>query len=471
MPDDRPHILLITTDQLRKDALSCYGATAIQTPCIDSIASEGVRFERAYTVSPWCLPSRCSILTGMFPHRHRAYSNFRNARLSTELPNLYTELKRGGYRIAHIGKCHYAPVPYGLPKPDHTLPYDEFRNYYLSLGIDHLDLQDDKQVSVWFCDDYSKELDAAGYLMAYRDAVWDRSSRKVFTFPAPAEWHPDRWVGDKAARYIEQRDAASRQFVWASFSGPHFPFDPPAEYLDRVDMSEVGVGTRYAGEFDDPARIHHADFHGPKSFMEAGVCRDFDDDYWLALRRNYFANVAMIDDQVGRVLEAARARFGENLLVFFTADHGEMLGNHQLWGKHACGYEDVLNVPLLMRGPGASKGRRCDEKVMLIDLLPTCLEAAGLKPSGRIDGRSLSDSIASGGHELVFSEGEGFVTVSDGRYKLVRVRRDGRRYSELFDLERDPGEACPMTMEGVGAEIPARLGAAMIDLFMDDLLG
>ena len=128
---------------------------------------------------------------------------------------------------------------FAATKPDRTLPYDAMSAYYLSLGIDDLDLQDDKQVSVWFYDDYARELDAAGYLAAYRAAIWDRSSAKVFDFPAPAEWHPDAWVGRKAVERIASAPAETPLFTWVSFSGPHFPFDAPAEYLARVAEEHV----------------------------------------------------------------------------------------------------------------------------------------------------------------------------------------------------------------------------------------
>jgi arylsulfatase len=469
MPSSPPHILLITADQLRKDALSCYGAAAVRTPHLDQLASKAVQFDRAYTVSPWCLPSRCSILTGMLPHRHGAYSNFRDGRLSPQLPNLYTELKRAGYTTSHIGKCHYAPVPYSQTKPDRTLPYESFRAYYLSLGIDHLDLQDDKQVSVWFYDDYAKELEQAGHLAAYRAAVWNRQHRKVFTFPGPAEWHPDAWVGRKATERIEQCEPGNAQFIWVSFSGPHFPFDPPEQYLPRVNGDAVGLGQRREREFDNPDRIHHHSFHGPVSRMEGGIGKAHSDEYWLALRRNYFANVALIDDQVGQLLATARARFGENLLILFTADHGEMLGNHRLWGKHNCGYEDVLNVPLIVQWPGAAKTGRSSAKVMLTDLLPTCLATAGVSPSGSIDGSDLAPLHDGEGHPMTFAEGEGFAAVSDGRRKLVRVRRDGQVLSELFDLAHDPHEFTPLP-QPAAADATARLQGALLDRFMAALL-
>jgi arylsulfatase len=150
----RPSILLITADELRKDALGCYGNKMITTPSLDALAGRSIVAERAYCVSPWCLPSRCAILTGLYPHHSGAYSNFRKCDLNKGIPNLFNVLKQHDYSTSLVGKCHFAPVPYGSVRSDVTLPYDQFRDYYLSLGIDHLDLQDDKQVSVWFYNDY-----------------------------------------------------------------------------------------------------------------------------------------------------------------------------------------------------------------------------------------------------------------------------------------------------------------------------
>ncbi|MFB9279009.1 sulfatase [Cohnella cellulosilytica] len=452
----QPHLLFITTDELRKDALSCYGGQAVSTPHIDSIADGGIRFDRAYTNSPWCLPSRCAMLTGRYPHRSGAYSNFRKCELSTGVPNLLQGLRESGYRTSLFGKCHFSPVPYGETRADRTLPYEAFRDYYLSLGLDHLDLQDDKQVSVWFYDDYAKELDAAGYLEAYRRDTWDVEGkrRKVFPFPGPAEWHPDSWVGRKAEEYIESYDDDRPLFAWVSFSGPHYPFDAPAEYFDRVDMSKDRRFPALDGEFDDPRRIHYRSFHGPGNIDGAnsapeGATKHYSEPYWHDLRRSYYANMAQIDDWVGRILDTARRKLGDNVMVVFTADHGEMLGNHNLWGKHDCGYEDVLNVPLLVRYPAANPHSNPNpfagdsivsrSVVQLIDLAPTFLSAAG-QAEWESDGRDLRLSLEDGGYRYTFAEGEGFIAVSDGAYKLVQTRKQGREYDELFDLAADPRE-------------------------------
>ena len=471
----KPHILLITCDELRKDALSCYGNRVIHTPNLDALAASGTTFTRAYSNSPWCLPSRCSLVTGLYPHNNGSYSNFRDIPLDAELPNIYNLLSGAGYHTAHVGKCHYAPVPYSETRPDMTLPYDQFRDYYLSLGMDHLDLQDDKQVSVWFYDDYSKELDAAGCLTAYRDATWDRANSKVFAFPGPEAWHPDSWVGRKSAEYLQNFQSEQPLFLWASFSGPHYPFDAPAEYFERVDLSQ-DCRIFSESEFDDPSRIHSATYHGRATgaidglgAAPDGATKNYSDAYWHELRLNYFANVAQIDDCIGRILSAVEQRYGDDVLIIFTADHGEMLGNHGVWGKNNCAYEDVWNVPLIVRFPGENRAEVSDVKTMLVDILPTCLAAAGL-PHSFCDGAPLEERIASGGADFVVAEGEGFLAVSDGRYKLVRVSQGDRQHIELIDLEADPHEFVNFADDPTYHAHRARLQGQMVDLLMGDAL-
>ncbi|TBL72390.1 sulfatase-like hydrolase/transferase [Paenibacillus thalictri] len=472
-----PHILLITTDELRKDTLSLYGNEAVQTPYLDRFAQSGIRFDKAYSVSPWCFPSRCAIVTGRLPHNTGAYSNFRPLELDKNIPNLFTELKKSGYKTSVHGKCHFVPVPYDQTRPDLTLSYEPFRDYYMSLGIDHLDLQDDKQVSVWFYDDYAKELDEAGYLKAYRDATWNvEGNRKVFPFPGPDEWHPDSWVGQKAVEYLEDCDPDKPNFTWVSFSGPHYPFDPPESYFSRVDMSKDKPCSVLEGEFSDPSRIHHRSYYGNGRGVVDGAgvapgyaCANYDADYWHELRTSYYANMALIDDQIGRILEAAEKRFGGNVLVIFTADHGEMLGNHGMWGKGDCAYEDVLNVPLLVRYPGEQHASCTDAPVMLTDIMATCLKTAGANPP-ETDGRDFKESIACGGYPYTFSEGEGFASVCDGRWKYVHAVKMGREFYELFDLQSDPQEFYNVIDAPEHAAVVAELRKQLTNLFMKKLL-
>ena len=461
-------------DELRKDSLGCYGNTVVQTPHLDALAAQSIQFNRAYTTSPWCLPARSSIVTGRFPHNNGAYSNFRAQTLAPGFPNLFNTLKKSGYKTAVIGKCHFAPRPYGAATPERTLPRDDVKAYYLSLGMDHLDLQDGKLASAYFYDDYSKELDQVGHLDAYRRAVWDKNAMRVYPFPAPAEWHPDGWVGRKAVAYLERRTADEPTFTWVSFSGPHYPFDAPAAYYDRVDMSRLEERVMRPGELDDPGRILHKSFHGPGDIDGANrapgrACKNYTEAYWTELRRNYYANVAQIDDKIGEILALVGEKFADNVLVLFTADHGEMLGNHGVWGKNNCAYEDVLNVPLLVQYPGRREHKMTDVKVMAVDLMPTCLKVAGVILE--LDGTDLEQNIARGGYDYVFSEGEGFASVSDGRLKYVHVNKPKKgEWYELLDLEQDPQEFENRVAWPEYAPRLAELRKVMINHFMSDVL-
>lgn len=441
---DRPAVILITCDELNKEVLGCCGEEAVTTPHIDSLAGQGTTYDNCHTVSPWCLPARCSILTGLYPHNSGAYSNFRKCALDQGISNLFFSMKDGGYHTGVFGKCHFAPVPYSETRPDKTLPYDEFKAYYESLGIQHLELEDDKQVSVWFYDDYSKELEQAGYLKAYRDAVWNRAYRKVFPFPGPAEWHPDAWVGRKAVEYINAYEEDRPLFAWVSFSGPHYTFDAPEEYVKQVDAAKLPPRRYREGELDSPDRIHHDSYFGGENANIDGcgpaddhACKNYTQDYWDRLRISYCANVKLIDDQVGEILNAVHRKYGENALIIFTADHGEMLGNHGLWGKHNCAYDEVWKIPLFIRYPGQITAKRDDRLVNSTDFLPTCLKAAGI-PIPPCDGNCLQDTDWN--RAYTFAEGEGFLAVTDGTYKYVHVQKGKEQGREFLDRSLDPCE-------------------------------
>jgi arylsulfatase A-like enzyme len=468
-----PSILLITCDELIRDTLSIYGNRAISTPYIDAIAKGGMRFERAHTVSPWCLPARCALLTGRYPHNSGAYSNFRKCPLDNGLPNLFTQLKEATYHVSMFGKCHFVPVPYGETRPDRTLPYDTFKDYYLSLGLDHLDLEDDKQVSVWFMDDWAKDAATDGTLEAARAAVWNRELAKVYPFPGREEMHPDIWVADKAVDYIRSTPLENPLFAWVSFSGPHYPMDPPQRYIEGVNADLLTPMVRREGELDSVDRIQHRSYFGGGNMdgchtAPDGGCKNYDEDYWQRLRICYNANVKLIDDMVGKVVAAARERYGENLLIIFTADHGEMLGNHGVWGKHNCAYREVWSLPLFVNFPdGRGAGMVSDALVNTCDILPTCLEAAGKPAIAPTDGVSLYNPSH---RAYTFSEGEGFVAVYDGRFKYVHVQKKGEHFRELLDTLEDPCEFENRIADPRYAADLARLREAVIEHFMGKVL-
>ena len=463
-------IVLITCDELTREALSFCGNEAIRTRNLDRLCETSTEFERMYTTSPWCLPARCSMATGRYPHQNGAYSNFRPCPLDAGVPNLFRLLKKEGYYTAMFGKCHFSPVPYGETRPDRTLPYESFYSYYKSLGIDELVLQDGKQVSVWFYDDYAKMLEEKGLLSIYRQAVWDRESKKVFPFPLETGLHPDLWIGRQAAEFVRQ-NRQDQAFLWLSFSGPHYPLDPPREYLDRVDAGKIGKRRWKDGEFLSPSRIHHTSFYGEGGIDGCGpapghACMNYDAEYWERFRAYYLATVSVIDDAIGEVLAEVERRYGDDALILFTADHGEMFGNHGLWGKNSCAYEDVWHIPLLVRFPGQKKKAVRGELVNTTDILPTILEAAG-GATAETSGQSLYHPVR---REVTFAEGEGFLAVTDGIGKYVYSRRGNVTKQEFFDLDKDAGEYDDFSGETDGYEKQLWLRQKALEHLMADAL-
>jgi len=357
-----------------------------------------------------------------------------------------TELKKQGYKTSLHGKCHFVPVPYAVTRPDLTLEYEHFIAYYKTLGIDTLNLQDDKNISMWFYDHYAKEMESAGMLKKYRyEGRMNTANMGIFDFPFDGKYHPDAWVGRKTVEYIEScRD--SPEFIWASFSGPHYPVDTPAEYTKKVDMSLDGGRIFKDGEWDDRSKYHSHGYFGPgttegSQYAESGAQKNFTEEYWRNWRRAYFGNVVLIDEMIGRIIESAQKKWGDDLLVIYTADHGDMMGSHSLWGKNGSLYEDVIHVPLAVKKPGQKKRRDFSQTVSSLEIFPTILETAGASVP-ECDGMTLDAATRIGGREYVLSMCENSVAVVKGNVKLEYnfYWQNGTIYKELYDLSNDPNE-------------------------------
>lgn len=155
------------------------------------------------------------------------------------------------------------------------------------------------------------------------------------------------------------------------------------------------------------------------------ACKNYTEDYWKRLLTSYCANIKLIDDQVGEILRAVSEKYGDNAMVLFSADHGEMLGNHGLWGKHNCAYDEVWRIPLLIRYPGQKEAKTDNRLVNSTDFLPTCLDAAQLPipPATAV--------------LCVIRIGAGTIPLQ--RAKAFWQLRTGNA-RELLDLEGDPNE-------------------------------
>jgi arylsulfatase len=352
-----PSILLIMTDQQRWDSLGCYGAGWVQTQHLDGLARDGVLFERCYATNPVCTPSRASLMTGKHLPGHGVYA------LHDILPAeevLFTRrLQERGYRTALFGKLHVSGRIY---EAESRHPQDGFDVYEWCLEAPVSMDSPFNGYSTWL-----KERDASFHERLRREG------RKVLHIPR--ELHLTHWAAERTIDFIRQADSRRPFFCKMSVFDPHNPYEQyPLEMNRLVDQAAIPApvppppGPR-------PAAIRREAEHSYLGAFSRFTAADI-----RKMRQGYYAMIAFIDLEVGRVLQALKERgLEENTLVIFCSDHGDLLGDHGLLVKGAFFYDPCVRVPLLVRWPAGalSAGLRVSAPVQLHDLAATILAAAG----------------------------------------------------------------------------------------------
>lgn len=463
----RPDILVFMCDQLNAGVLSCYGGQ-VPTPNIDALAQTGVRFSSAVCPTPFCSPSRASMITGVYPHSHGITYNV-NKRDYPAISSPDTEegiwcedittdrlLHEEGYETHHYGKFHLM---------DDTLPYypDMFGEHheYEKIMRDTFEQVRSRDPSEWM-DWYDwilpvkQSTEFAEAAAAVRDR-WegtrlDEFIAKMGMLELPWERTFDYMTAERTVQMLE-KECTGPRMITCSFNYPHDPNVVPERYYSMFDPSEVSLPANYETleerfEGDRSRRIL-------KDLGETGV-REFS--------RIYFGCVKMIDDLVGRVMDGLeRSGRLDNTIVVFTADHGDMCGGHgMVWKSTSSFYEEVVRVPLIIRFPGKCAPRVAESPVNLTDIMPTLLEAAGAEVPAHVEGVSMWPMICGDKKwqdfpEYTFSER---LAVSPDHSRAIGPERDGHfmirsrdwkfcRYSTgeefLYSLRDDPGETADVS--------------------------
>jgi len=447
---ERPNILLIMDDQHRFDYLGCAGTPSVHTPNLDFLAGRGVRFTQCISNSPVCVPARIALATGQQPFRLGSLDN--GSFLPRSARTYYQRLRDYGYRVGCVGKLDLAkPDPYNGRFGDRPCAF--------GWGFTHPEECEGKMhaaTSPVPIGPYTHYLQEQGLLAAFyedyrrrRARGWIRDAAQDSVLPAQA--YEDAYIGRRAAEWIRW---VPDDFPWhfmVSFVGPHDPFDPPREYADRCRHAQM------------PEAIPSTPAGKPAWYAARQL--GLTPDQVAVTRRQYAASIALIDDQIGEILNALRDRgWFETTHIIFTSDHGEMLGDHGLYTK-SVPYESALRVPLIVSSPGRPAGRVCDALVELADLNPTICDLAGLPRQEDIDGLSLLPLLAqpTGGHRTeTLSVMRHFRCLRTATHKLIYDQAGG---VELYDLAADPGEAANIApaQPAMVSDLSARLGARLVE--------
>ena len=433
----RPNIVFVITDQQRFDTVAAAGFDHMITPNLDRMVREGVCFSHMYVTSPSCAPSRASLFTGLYPHTNGV---FRNDERWTH--SWVSQLSDSGYRCVNIGKMH-------------TSPFEESFGFHERHVVENKDRATERLP--FYLDSWDKAIWTRGFekpsRVTYRRREDYRDRLGAFTWDLPEDLHSDVFVTDFACMWLDRYQGKEPFFLQIGIPGPHPPYDPTAAALDLYEDRDIPMPVRDAEAMErQPSAL--------KKLREQHISVDHDavvhlenptDEQLRRQRQHYFANVTLIDEQIGKLIEALKKRSVlDDTTIIFTSDHGDCLNDHghsQKWTM----YEPSVRVPAIVWSPkGIRHGSRVDDLVSLFDFGPTILELAGLSVPKWMEARSLMPYLAGEPTEprdFVFSEHAGdrilsgteFMTmIRDQRYKLVHFVEDGE--GQLFDLVEDPQE-------------------------------
>ncbi len=455
----RPNILFIISDQMTASLTGAYGHPVVQTPSLNRLAEEGVRFDAAYTPFPLCSPGRACLMTGRHASEIGAWDN--GALLPADQITWAHYLTLAGYDTALAGKMHFVGP-------------DQLHGFQRRLTTDIYSCHFDWVKPEWIAIKESRGQDCEqvmGNRARYNAAGYTGEAVRI------GEWHnPLSYDEEVHFRSTEFLRAKARRpedgpfALCASYHHPHEPFLPPQEYWDLYDGAEIEI-PEFPDDLDDTYSLLDRNlnaYHGTRRYDLR------DPDGHRRLRRAYFALTTYMDRKVGELLDVLdETGLADNTLVVFCSDHGDMLCEKEMVQKRNF-YDASCRVPLLTRFPDRWRaGSTCDVPVSLLDLLPTFSAVAGTDAGLPHDGGNLIDVLETEpGDRTIFAQAHEAVGVPcimarQGRYKYHYIHGDR---DQLFDMKADPGEWHNLVDDPSHEAVTTRLRSAIIERFDADAM-
>ena len=436
------NVVLLLTDTQCKRMVGAYGEPVFDTPNLDRLASEGVRFERAYAASPVCTPARGAIFTGLYPQMNGAWANCLTPQ--RHVPMMGEIVRHHGYRAGYTGKWHLDGSGYdGVGEADGGFEPEWWfdRVNMLNELPDHLRQLYSQKTTV----EQLREAD-------FRD-------EHVF----------GHRVADRAVDFLE--NVGDDPFVLvASFDEPHDPWMTPPDWWEYFEADDIPGRPNYCPSMEGKPHLQQvaaqeiAEAHGHPTWRDL-----------VAKRLKFFGCNSYIDREIGRVVDAVDAHHADDTLIIYLSDHGDQLGSHGLHDKGAYMYEETCNVPLIVRSPDGPRGAVSHALASQLDILPTVLDYIGAEIPPSLDGRSLRPVLEDPDahvHEHVMvsfnrfqlgAAGRGGMwpirCLVDDRYKLAINLHDR---DELYDLKEEPYELTNCIDEPAYARQRDRLHDALL---------
>ncbi len=487
------NVLWIMVDQLRWDYLSCYGATHIETPHLDRLASKGMLFNKAYVQSPICGPSRMSFYTGRYVRSHGSCWNGFPLRIGE--PTLGDHLREVGVTSTLVGKTHMTPDFEGMKRLGIStesaigalIVEGGFETFIRDDGNNHTDYPGRN------AQDYDGYLREHGF---EGDNLWEEWANTAedtdgtmrtgwllensrMAVRVPAEHSETAWLTTKCIEFIEQQEQDKPWLCHLSYIKPHWPYIAPAPYNDMYGPDDLPPVARSEAErsTDHPIMQAWMDMRVSKTFAR--------DDVRDVVAPAYMGLIKQIDDEMGRLFAylESTGRFKDTMIVF-CSDHGDNMGDHWI-GEKDLFYDCSARIPLIIYDPSAdadaTRGTVSDELVEGIDLTATFMDVLGVPAKPHIvEGRSLKpllNNTADTWREFAFSEYDyatrescdtlgidqkdaRLTMVFDGRWKYTHAEK---YRPMLFDLENDPDELVDLAPDPAYADQLERLSQAHFD--------
>ena len=410
---DPKRFIFIMVDTQRKDMLSCYGNPAMKTPNLDRLAEQGVRFERGYTCQPVCGPARSALFTGTYPHSNGSWGN--TMPIGTTVKTVGERLSDQGVRTAYIGKWHLDGGDY--------------------FGMGQCPAGWDPQY--WY--DMKNYLDE----LPYEERAKSRHQSKNKDPDLNAEYTYANRCSNRAIDFLKTHGQDDFMLV-LSYDEPHHPFVCPEPFASMHKETRFPVGENVKDDLKNKPEHQRA--------WAGGALNENRDDYQI-MQPDFFGCNSFVDHEIGRVMEAIDTH-AEDALIVYTSDHGDFLGAHRLNSKGPAMYDEITNVPFLMRWKGKAPVATTSESLVShINVVPTALDYFGIAASPVLEGKSLlplfkkPESVVD---EKIFVEFGRYEIDHDGfgGFQPIRCVRDARYKlvinllcsDELYDLSTDPGE-------------------------------